>query len=362
MYNNKQDAPVAQLDRALPSGGKGQEFESLQARFLSPISSWKGFSMMEMCIALIFMGVVLSATFSLIRSYRRTSKEEVTRLHQQKIMQALCSYFFRCQHLPYPSDSNQNIGQSYTSFVYKNLPKAPYVKEPVGTEICSWFDAYAIGIVPFKNLGLPEKVAKDGFGHWITYGVESAMLTAGPHVSLGAFCKNIYRNSPSIIIQDRSQVIGPELSKSTHCTKDSTEVKRHSDTIKDGIAFVLISHGPSGVDGLSSVRDKSRAPILSACKQTNSTATKKAIGDKPLTVCYCPDLRDSGVYDEQVSWMHRTELMEKVGIKCPELMFPDFFQKFEILMKDIQDFEKLQILLKKGLQQEAQETRRKTRP
>jgi prepilin-type N-terminal cleavage/methylation domain-containing protein len=329
---------------------------------LSAISSWKGFSLMEMCIALILMGVVLSATFSLVRSYRRISKEEVTRLHQQKIMQALCSYFFRQQCLPYPSYSEKSIGESCTYFVYKDLPRSPYVKEPVGTEICSWFDAYAIGIVPFKTLGLPEKVAKDGFGHWITYGVENIMLEAGPHIELGAFCKNIYSYSPAILIQDRDQVIGPELSKSTHCTKDSTEVKLHSDDIKDGIAFVLISHGPSGIDGLCSVRDKSNKPPLSTCKKKNSEATKKAIGDKPLTVCFCPAGDDEGVYDDQVAWMRRTELMEKVGIKCPDLMFPDFFKNFEILMKDIQDFKKLQILLKKGLEQEAQETRRKTLP
>jgi hypothetical protein len=31
-------APVAQLDRALPSGGRGQGFESLRARHLSHIS------------------------------------------------------------------------------------------------------------------------------------------------------------------------------------------------------------------------------------------------------------------------------------------------------------------------------------
>gem|GEM_PF-2608470 len=31
-YNCKLDAPVAQLDRALPSGGRGQGFESLRAR------------------------------------------------------------------------------------------------------------------------------------------------------------------------------------------------------------------------------------------------------------------------------------------------------------------------------------------
>jgi len=332
---------------------------------LSPISSWKGVSLMEMCIVLILMGVVLSATFSLVRSYRRISKEEVTRLHQQKIMQALCSYFFRCQHLPYPSDSKKRIGESYTSFVYKNLPKSPYVKEAVGDEIAGSFDKYAIGIVPFKTLGLPEKIAKDGFGHWMTYGVESVMLTAGPHVSLGAFCKNIYRNSPFILIQDRDQVIGPELSTSTHCTtapRSKKVVELHSDTIHDGIAFVLISHGPSGVESLSSGRDKSNKILLSACKKQNSEAIKKAIGDKPLTVCFCPAWNDEGVYDDQVVWMRRTELMEKVGIKCPELMFPDFFQKFEILMKDIQDFEKLQILLKKGLEQEAQETRRKTLP
>jgi prepilin-type N-terminal cleavage/methylation domain-containing protein len=363
LYNNKQDAPVAQLDRALPSGGKGQEFESLQARFLFPISSWKGFSLMEMCIVLILMGVVLSATFSLVRSYRRISKEEVTRLHQQKIMQALCSYFFRRQCLPYPSDSKERIGESYAATVLDD-PDNPYCVRYVGTKICGSFDRYAIGIVPFKTLGLPEKVAKDGFGHWITYGVESIMLNLGPNVKPGKFCHDIYHNSPFILIQDRDQVIGPELSKSTRYTPgpSAKEVTLHSDTTNDGIAFVLISHGPSGIEGLSSVRDKSNKLFLSACKKTNSQATKKAIGDKPLTVCSCPAWNDEGVYDDQVAWMRRTELMEKVGIKCPELMFPKFFEQFETLMKDIQDFEKLQILLKKGLEQEAQETRRKTLP
>lgn len=363
LYNNKQDAPVAQLDRALPSGGKGQEFESLQARFLSTISSWKGFSLMEMCIVLILMGVVLSATFSLVGSYRRISKEEVTRLHQQKIIQALCSYFFRCQRLPYPSDSKKRIGESYTS-IFHDDPYAAHRIRYVGTEIASFFDKYAIGIVPFKTLGLPEKIAKDGFGHWMTYGVESVMLRIIPNEKPGALCHTIYRNSPFILIKDRDEVIGPELSKSYHLAKGpvSKEVKLNYDAINDGIAFVLISHGPSGIGSLSSVRDKSNKLRLSACKKQNLEATKKAIGGNPLTVCFCPEWNDAGVYDDQVAWMRRTELMEKVGIKCPDLMFPDFFKKFEILMKDIQDFKKLQILLKKGLEQEAQETRRKTLP
>ena len=36
------DEPVAQLDRALPSGGKGQRFESSRARHISTNYRYKG--------------------------------------------------------------------------------------------------------------------------------------------------------------------------------------------------------------------------------------------------------------------------------------------------------------------------------
>ncbi len=103
-----------------------------------------GFALMEVALALIILGVVTSFILPLIHSYLTLEAAKKTEAHQQHIFAALANHVLRYNRLPCPAQ------ESEPGKAPKHCPQG-------------------IGHIPFKTLGLPEHVAKDGHKHWFTY-------------------------------------------------------------------------------------------------------------------------------------------------------------------------------------------------
>ena len=111
-----------------------------------------GFSLMETSIAMIIVGLVSVTGFGAIRKWKEQQQVAITQNHQEQILTAVALYGARNGHFPYPADPNASMD----TFGLSHVPEGGVPRDQVG-------------IVPYGTLGLPEVVAKDGYGRYFTY-------------------------------------------------------------------------------------------------------------------------------------------------------------------------------------------------
>lgn len=120
-------------------------FNSFKALFKHQI---KAFSLLEMALVLAIMGVIAGATLPMLVQNRLIDKRRVSAQHMDMIMTALGVYAATYNTVPAPASA---------------LSQGHPLKEQINFR----------GLVPYKALGLPESVSKDGFGHPIQYAINT---------------------------------------------------------------------------------------------------------------------------------------------------------------------------------------------
>ena len=106
-----------------------------------------------MAIVLVIIGVLSGMMLPLMTLQRQHDNITRTRTHQDYVMHALGGYLLQHKQLPCPAD-----------------PVAVSSEFGIGKE------SLTQGIIPFRTLGIPEKWARDGFGHYMTYVPERSLL------------------------------------------------------------------------------------------------------------------------------------------------------------------------------------------
>lgn len=125
--------------------------------------SQQGFSLVELSVVLIVIGLLLGAAASLIRPYIESYRYTSTQQKIEAIADALANYARINYDLPCPVDPTETTA-------------------PFGTPAGSGVDGHRVdmackyssfspnsGIVPFRTLGLDENQVKDAYGNYITY-------------------------------------------------------------------------------------------------------------------------------------------------------------------------------------------------
>lgn len=106
----------------------------------------KGFSLIEVSISLLILGIISSISISQFATIKRVQAEINTRTNIDYILKSLGAYYISTNgSLPAPANQNPPI-------TGKQIP---------GNE--------NFGIIPYKSLGIMEKYAKDGYGNWLLY-------------------------------------------------------------------------------------------------------------------------------------------------------------------------------------------------
>ena len=234
--------------------------------------SLPGFSLLEIAIVLCIIGIIGGFGLPALTNMLNQQKIQRTEHHLNQITQALASYVLSHKHLPCaaaPGSSGESTGTSENSRF--------------------------IGLVPFRTLGLPETVAKDGYRHWITYAVvldltntEHLMMPSVDTLPERTFCEVI---NPHTEIQVRNQQGHSVLSGNSR---------------GDFIAFVLVSHGPKGEGAFTDAG--SRKPTSSPDKAVN-------VGDDLVFIDRLPSASPDNFFDDTVRWVTRNNLMAIYGQK-----------------------------------------------
>lgn len=222
-----------------------------------------GFSLMEMALVLIIIGLIGGVTLPTLKIMLEGQRARTTAQHQDQILYALASFANQNKFLPHAADPTASQGRQDTATKRRR------------------------GIVPFADLGLPESIAKDGYLNWFTYVVDD------------------YYTVPS----ERSvaeAISQPSISKlcMTHTYLTALRIRG----LQDNVALALISHGPKG---RGAYPDPLVNPPLGAEEQQNTTSDREII-DRPIS--YDP----SHPFSHKVVWATSRNLLAIYGhAPCP---------------------------------------------
>ena len=134
-----------------------------------------------------------------------------TKENQEYTLHALAAFVEKNRRFPCPADP-QIMGQGY------------------GISRLTCTGQTAEGIIPFRTLGISERYARDGFKRLMTYAVDPGLADPNNENMLMA----VEGGKLSVKNEDGFSVLSPEL-------------RRQGLTSPNFIAFVLVSHGESGV-------------------------------------------------------------------------------------------------------------------
>ena len=195
--------------------------------------SERGFSLIEVCLGLIILGVIMGPLIAQYQVYLHNQAITSTEGNLQTSSDALQKFFTQNGFYPLPADPS--LGPADAGYG-QGIPFAD-----IGTIVnCGGGDTDVcrtpsvslpgefvyIGSVPFATLGMPQKFSVDGYRSKLTYAV------SGPLVNVATFNNS---TGGAIRIQDRSgvpsQVFDGGNSSQTH--------------------YVIISHGEDSIGAFS---------------------------------------------------------------------------------------------------------------
>jgi len=172
-------------------------------------SSKSGFSLLEMAIVLVILGIIGGMSLPLLKA--RLGREAITktREHQHYVLHAIAAFVEKNRRFPCPANP-EGQGSEYGV--------EPKERKCQGRK--------AEGILPFKTLGISEVYAKDGFKRLMTYVVD-------PNLADKEY-ENHTHDAPGGWITVKNEqgfsVLGDQRIRTPNF-----------------VALVLISHGESGV-------------------------------------------------------------------------------------------------------------------
>jgi prepilin-type N-terminal cleavage/methylation domain-containing protein len=229
-----------------------------------------GFSLLEIAIVLVIIGIVLGAGMPSLLRYREQACFKETKERQELITRAIATYVVAHGKLPCPAHPSD-----------KKLAPGTSMERCVD-------NGQTVGIVPYRTLGLSEMQVKDGFRRYMTYAVFAE--GANDPENLGGesrFC-SIKKNSTLKLL-------------------DLTEKPLISDKDdKDFLAMILISHGPMG-HGAFTGGDPDRL------KAGNPSKQELVNGDATMTFYDGPYHMGDKPFRNIVKWTTRNNLMGIYG-------------------------------------------------
>ncbi|MDP3936007.1 MAG: prepilin-type N-terminal cleavage/methylation domain-containing protein [Alphaproteobacteria bacterium] len=194
--------------------------------------SSKGLILIEVAIAMIIFSLCIGSILMIIQHSQFDQQNSVTHTHHTLILRALNRYHGHMGHLPCPSQPEMDDGFA--------LKKCQGAHEQ-------------IGILPYKTLGIPAYVAKDGHGHYFTYAVSEHATVLNPDTDSAAM------NNLQVL-----DISGRRYGSRTNET-----------------AYILISHGPKGSGAFSLQASRKRFPTQSEFEAENSRDTLTFYADVP---------------------------------------------------------------------------------
>ncbi len=137
------------------------------------IHSESGFSLIEVAIALMVIGILMASAIQTYRIYSIQRQENDTKNHISVVQAALSKYLEKYGKLPRPADRNIPIG-TILSGKEAAIPTTLCTVSTATSCLATGGTVY-VGDVPFSTLGIHYKNTLDPFGGKLTYAVTATL-------------------------------------------------------------------------------------------------------------------------------------------------------------------------------------------
>lgn len=167
-------------------------------------------------MVLAVLAVVIGAMVPTLLSFRVAEQARTTAQNLKTVMNTIAAFVQSSGCVPCPVPAERALSE------WRGLVGAGR-EDYEACGVCNT----TVGLVPFRSLGLPEAFAKDAYGHWLTYAVDTTL--AG------------YRVSPKV------QPVGDKgLCGETYSAASEVPVELDGGSTQNGISVMLLSHGANG--------------------------------------------------------------------------------------------------------------------
>ncbi|MDD3287753.1 MAG: type II secretion system protein [Alphaproteobacteria bacterium] len=248
-----------------------------------------GFTLVEMSMVLIIIGLILMTVFPALISLRTYNQRNLTDSNLQALLRATAVYAQATGCLPCPAAPDA-VGPDF------GMVGTVATGSPPSRPTCGKC-AQPEGISPFASLGIPESLAKDGWGRWITMRIDT---------ELARDFKVIPPTLPSAGVSKQGMCL-QNLSKTNQPTVSSP------DETSQPAAVVFVSHGANGFGAYSTLSSSMHPPIPgnSSCSGGRYEACN---ADNDLNFINAPLSNDKDYpFDDILLFMDRNNLLSLFG-------------------------------------------------
>jgi hypothetical protein len=181
-----------------------------------------GFVLIETAIAVITLSICIGSMMLFIRKSNENQKVKITKANLSAAQDTLSRFYALNGYIPCPS--------------------LPRLDDGVALEKCQGA-VEQIGIIPYKTLGISSSLAKDGYGHMLTYAVSE-------HATFKKDILNTVTSNELELRGRKSEPYGKGI---------------------DGFAYIMISHGPTGSGAFTLSNNRFRFPTRTQFEAENAS-------------------------------------------------------------------------------------------
>lgn len=259
-----------------------------------------GFTLIEMSMVLVIVGLVIMIVFPALTAMRQSHQQGATSSNLASLMKATAAFVQANGCLPCPTPAS-TLGAGFGR-----------VRGDTGSNVCGAC-AVAEGVAPFASLGLPASTARDGWGRWITMRVDPALTVNFGVVPPTAPCLSS-DPAPCVTGQSRKGLCQPNLS-----AVNRIGVLTPAGATQQA-AVVFVSHGANGfgafyADPIAN-NGTNQHPIFqgptTACSPTGGFERCNANGDAVFVNAQATN-DPLAPFDDVLLYMDRNTLVSALG-------------------------------------------------
>lgn len=201
----------------------------------------RGFSLVEMAVVLLIVGLLASVFLPATNTMLDNSRRKETRAKLEALEQSLVRFAVVNRRLPCPANGALAAGN----------PEQGLEQPHPGTAACTAV-ALTNGVVPWRTLGLAQGDVTDAWNTLVSYRVWAGAAVAASSLTQpdGLNMSNLDPATQNAQIQAFLQARGFRACNANPCAVGAA-AELSSRTGMTGAAFVLISHGANRVGGFS---------------------------------------------------------------------------------------------------------------
>lgn len=270
-----------------------------------------GFTLVEMAVVLVIIGLVMMTVFPTLSVMRISSQRAATQSNLHALLTATAAYAQAYGCLPCPTPASA-VGNGFGHV------RGDSSAIPAACGACTT----AEGIPPYMALGVAASVARDGWGHWFSMRIDPALAVNFGVVPPTAPCTT----ADVTLGACTSAQVGfsqKGLCKSGLATTNRIKVTPTSGAAQPA-AVLFVSHGTDGygapiASALSGSSNGCRLPfptLTLACHQSLSCTTSSGLGAAQCNASGTVQFIDAAPgdgYDDMMIYADRNSLVSLFG-------------------------------------------------